>query len=454
MPALSAQEAVEAAREVVARCTADEAEAQVDWQADRFVRFAGGGVTQSAEREALQVSIRVRLAAGDGEAGFREARVSCGSLDREAADRAAERAIELARRAPANPELLPLEGAVDVPETGLVRPTLDHGFAEKAVWIRSALAACGARDLAPAGLAQTTSSVRALANSVGRSVSGCASRAAFALTATGGDGSGACERIEADVDRLDAAEVIERAVDTARRAQLPAAAEPGDYTVVLAPRAVSALLLFACYQGFGAREVEEQASFLCDRIDRPAFSELLSLRDEATNEVFPGFPFDGEGTPRSTVPLIERGVLRGPVTDSLYARKLACANTGHALPQPDVHGPMAENLVVAPGELSTEELIGGVDRGIYVSQLHYTNMIEPRDLLLTGMTRNGTFLIEGGRLSGALRNLRFTESLGRALANVTGVGREREVAGALFEGEVVCPALRIDGFRFTSTTDF
>ena len=147
-------------------------------------------------------------------------------------------------------------------------------------------------------------------------------------------------------------------------------------------------------------------------------------------------------------------MLRGPVTDERWARKLGLENTGHARPQPTPHGPCASNLVVSPGRESLDQLVSGVRRGLLVSQLHYTNMIEPRELTLTGMTRNGTFLIENGEIAGSVKNLRFTETLVNALSRVSGISREREVVGALFDGEMVTPAMRIDGFCFTASTDF
>ena len=142
------------------------------------------------------------------------------------------------------------------------------------------------------------------------------------------------------------------------------------------------------------------------------------------------------------------------MTDRVYAARLGIPCTGHSAPQPSTDGPAARNLVVEAGDESFVDLVAGVERGLLVSQFHYTNMIEPRDLTLTGMTRNGTFLIENGEVKGAVRNLRFTDTLVRCLADVTGVGDTPEVAGALFDGEVVTPALRIDGFRFTSCTEF
>ena len=227
--------------------------------------------------------------------------------------------------------------------------------------------------------------------------------------------------------------------------------------MVLEPAAVSSLLLFASYYGFGAKEVEEQASFLCGRIGEKLFPEELVIRDRWNHPLYRTVGFDGEGTPRKSLALLEQGSFCGPVTDRRFAAKLSGdpeASTGHAEPQPSSSGPSAKCLSIDPGKQSLDELIGGVERGLLVSQFHYTNVIDPREMKLTGMTRNGLFLIENGKLAGPLKNLRFTESLLGALGRVTGIGSELDISGALFDGEVIAPPLRIDGFRFTSATDF
>ena len=198
----------------------------------------------------------------------------------------------------------------------------------------------------------------------------------------------------------------------------------------------------------------EESSFLCGRSGEKLFPDSVSLADDANNAVYAGLPFDGEGTPRQRVELISAGTLGGPVTDQNTASKMGVPCTGHSLPQPNTHGPMATNLVLASGSESAESMLAGVERGLLVTQFHYTNLIEPRELTLTGMTRNGTFLVENGAVTGAVKNLRFTQSLVEALANVRAVGDRQEVAGALFDGEVVTPALAIDDFRFTSASDF
>jgi len=457
MPLLPQEEALARAGALVEKSTAAETEVTIDSVEDRFARFADSGPTQSADRERVDVSVRVRLTADDGAPGFREARAVCGSLDDAAMDRALSRAIALASVAHPNAKLVPMGGPVLVPETAAQRPTMDHTFREKAGWIANALDACRSEDLQPAGLVQTTGQARAIVNSAGREVFGVKTRAAFALTASSksdGGGAGFADAIASNVEHIDAESVVRRAVDKAIRNRSPQPIDPGEYTVVLEPAAASALLLFASYCGFGAQDYAEKSSFLCGRVGERIFPEFLTVRDNAANDFYPGFLFDGEGTPRRAVDLIDRGKLTGPVTDSRWAQELGTENTGHALPQPSDEGPEAQNLYVSPGNESLEQLIGGVERGLLISQFHYTNMIEPKDLTLTGMTRNGTFLIENGVVTGSVRNLRFTETLVNTLSRITGLGRDLEVAGALFDGEIVCPAMRVDRFRFTSTTDF
>ncbi|MDA1263850.1 MAG: TldD/PmbA family protein [Planctomycetota bacterium] len=460
MALLQQDHALDLCRELVEKSPADQTEVTLECVEDRFVRYADEGPTQTADRERYDLAIRVRLNPSDAKgpfAGWREARATCGTLDPEDAQAALERAMTLAEVTEPNPDLVPMGGPVAVAETAAERPTMDHTFREKAAWVDQARSACEENGLVPAGLTQTTAATRSVVNSQGRAVHGARTRAAFSLTASpanGEGGSGFAEVIHKNVERLDVTGAIGRAVDKAVRSRHTEPVDAGTYTVVLEPAAVASLLLFAGYHGFGAREVHEQSSFLCGRVGERIFPESLLVADHAANEVYPGFLFDGEGSPRARVVLLEDGALLGPVTDERWARKLGLPNTGHGRSQPSPHGPSTTNLYLAPGSQSIDQLVAGIDRGLLISQFHYTNMIEPKGLTLTGMTRNGTFLIENGRVGTAVKNLRFTQSLVGALQHVTGVGEELEVAGALFDGEVVCPALRIENFQFTSTTDF
>ena len=445
------------ARRVVASSPADETEVSVWRTEDTFVRYADSGPTQCADRSGLGIAVRARLAPEGGGSGFREARATCSSGAAGDTAAAVERAVALARVSPVTADAPGLEGesgARDETPAGL-GALLECQSGDLANMVQGAVGACLDEGLAPAGLVHVNVLGAALANSAGRGVFAARGRAGMSLTASHpAGGSGWADAIVSEVSALDGGAVVERALQKARANREPQSFPAGEYTVVLEPAAVTSLLLFASYQGFGAREVSEQASLLCDRIGKQAFSPLVSIADDAFDERCPGLPFDGEGNPRRRVELIEAGVPGEPVTDALWAARLGRENTGHGLGQPTPHGPFPKNLVVASGDASLEELIAGVVRGLLVTQFHYTNMIEPRELMLTGMTRNGTYMIENGEVCGSVKNLRFTDSLVRILANVGAVGREAVACGALFDGEMLTPALRVEGFRFTSTTDF
>jgi predicted Zn-dependent protease len=158
--------------------------------------------------------------------------------------------------------------------------------------------------------------------------------------------------------------------------------------------------------------------------------------------------------PRRAVRLIEKGVAEGVVYDRKSAKKWGKECTGHGFPQPNTIGPVPSNLVLKPGQASLEELIAGTERGVLVTQFHYVNVIDPTTLLLTGMTRNGTFLIEEGKVVRPLKNLRFTQSVVEAFNKVDGLTGDVSLVSGFFGGTVVVPGMKLKEFNFTSTTDF
>jgi predicted Zn-dependent protease len=165
-------------------------------------------------------------------------------------------------------------------------------------------------------------------------------------------------------------------------------------------------------------------------------------------------PFDFEGVPRQRVELVTRGVVNGPVCDRITGGKLGMTSTGHALP-PTMRslGPMATHLFMASGTVSTEEMIRSTERGLYVNRFWYTRLVHPRDCVITGMTRDGVFLIKDGELAYPVRNLRFTQSYVEALNQVEGVGNETRLLANEFGGYATkVPALKLSRFNFTGTT--
>jgi predicted Zn-dependent protease len=161
--------------------------------------------------------------------------------------------------------------------------------------------------------------------------------------------------------------------------------------------------------------------------------------------------FDAEGVPKQRLALLDAGVCRDLAFDAQTAARVGRRSTGHGLPAPNPYGPFPANMVMAPGDASLEELVGGLDRGLLVTRFHYTNPVHGKRVIITGMTRDGTFLVEGGHVVGPVRNLRFTMSYLDALANVEAVSRERRCVRGFLGGSVV-PSLRLSSFSFTGTT--
>lgn len=452
MALLEQDHAFEIADAVIAASGGDETEVSITAVEDRFVRFAPDGPTQSADRETYDVRVRVRRRGDSG--GYSEACASCGSLDEESVFGALARAETLSRIASPDPEALPLGGPVDVPGTSPSRPTQDHSFREKAEWIEVGMGAAERRGLRAAGLARTTVTGRSLVSSVGRRVHGATSRAEFQLScfdgATDGAASASGNAIHPWVDQVDAAALADQVASSAERGRGRAPIDPGTYPVVLAPAAVGSLLGLAGLVSFGAREVAIGSSFMAAMGGEHAFGDGLSVADDVHHPLLRGFAFDGEGSPRSRHPLIDQGRIGAPVTDLRWAARTGAANTGHGLQQPSAEGPRADALAMAEGTAGMDELIGTVRDGLFVSQLHYVNLIDPQTLTMTGLTRGGLFRIEGGELAGPVEDLRFTHSLVSALRGVLAVGdtalRSRPLAGP----EVVAPALALEGLTFTS----
>jgi PmbA protein len=224
--------------------------------------------------------------------------------------------------------------------------------------------------------------------------------------------------------------------------------DPGEYEVVLAPYAVQEMVAYLSYIGFSALAVQERRSFM--RLGERLMSPEVVIRDDAADPRVRPFPFDHEGVSTRPVTLIDRGVCAGVVYDTPTAQHDGVASTGHSLPQPNTIGPWATHLVMDAGAAPVPELIAGVRRGLYVTRFWYVRVVHPLRTVITGMTREGTFLIEEGRLSRPVRDLRFTDSIVRALDGVVAISDERRLELGEDGSAVLVPWLRLEGFRFTS----
>jgi predicted Zn-dependent protease len=242
-------------------------------------------------------------------------------------------------------------------------------------------------------------------------------------------------------------------VDIAARAQNPADLEPGRYPVILAPDAVADMLAFFGYVAFNGLAVHEGRSFVASRLGQQVMTPSVSIWDDGLDASGLPQPFDAEGVPRQRVSLVEAGVVKGAVWDRRTAAKAGegRTSTGHALPAPNSFGAVPANIFMAPGKTSTEEMLSGIERGVWVTRFWYTRVVHPLEVIVTGMTRDGTFLIENGVITRPVRNLRFTQSYLAAMAGVTAIGAQTRLVDST-AGAARVPAIRVNAFNFTGAT--
>jgi predicted Zn-dependent protease len=312
------------------------------------------------------------------------------------------------------------------------------------------IAAAEAQGVSAFGLAQTSSEQVTVVNSLGIRVSEPRSRAQVLTVMMGpGGGTGYAEQVAVDLTRIDAAAIGREAAERTAAMRDPIDLPAGDYAVVLDSYAVVDITDWLGYLGFSALAVQEQRSFY--EPGKRVASSLVHVRDDAADPAGTPASFDFEGVPTQRVTLIDAGECRDIVHDSATAARAGRESTGHGLPAPNPWGPFPLHMGMAAGTTSRDELIGGLERGLLVTRFHYTNVVHPKQLVITGMTRDGLFLVEGGRITAPVRDMRFTQSYLDALAAVEAVGdRRRALEG--FLGTSLVPPLRIGSFSFTGTT--
>jgi len=444
-----ARDALELAERVLAHAEregASESEALVVSEDAALTRFANSQIHQNVSE--TNVSINLRFVVGKRVAVASTDRTDDEGLRRLAANAAGiARVVEELDDWSGLPEPTPIEPvpAAYAAATAEASPEL------RAEGVRAVIAAADDAGVTAYGSFSTGTDTTAVANSRGVRASGTRTVAHLLTVSMGPDGgSGYAEQAGVDATTIDAAALGREASDKARATAKAVSIDAGDYPVVLEEYAVVDLLDMLGYLGFSALAVQEERSFV--EIGKRIGTDLVSIVDDGRDPAGLPMAFDYEGVAKQRVTLLEAGVCRGVVYDSQTAARDGVASTGHGLPAPNPYGPFPLNQLMAAGTVSREELVGGLDRGLLVTRFHYTNPVHPKLAIVTGMTRDGTFLVEGGRILGPVKNLRFTQSYLEAMAGTVAVARERKTLKG-FLGGVVVPALRIEGWTFTGTTE-
>lgn len=304
--------------------------------------------------------------------------------------------------------------------------------------------------LSASGAFVESESVSAVANSNGVWAFQQGKSASLSTILMGVKGSGFASHSAKGGKAINTSAVAKQAVYKATHGKLIDLA-PGDYEVILEPPAVAELMDFFSWLGPNARVYHEDVSFYQGNIGKEVFHPRLTIFDDPLHMA--GYPtgFDWEGFPKKKNTLVAKGVLKGVAYDSYHAAKYKAQNTGHALLAPNTFGPIPTHLVIEPGNLTLEAAIKQVKKGLLVTRFWYTRVIQHKQLMLTGMTRDGTFYIENGTIVGRVRNLRYTESVVVAFKDVRGVGKHLELVGSEGSPSLV-PLLHLGKFRFTGVT--
>jgi PmbA protein len=410
--------ALDLAERALRAAEGDEALAVVQSERSGMARFAGSEVHQPTliENDVVELQI-VR----DGRLGV----ASANRTEDEGLRTLASRAAEAADSAPADPDFPGLAPPADPPAV--------EGYDEEAAALdaedqaRLAAAAIKASELDLYGFFTSGVTALALASTTGVAVSQeMTDVAALALAAVDG-ASGYAEQTGWRAGDVDPAGAAAAAVEKAKLTRGAVELEPGSYPAVLEAPAFAELLAYFSYDAFSAQGLLEERSYAFDKVGTNVFDECFSLADDALDPR--GLPkaFDFEGTPKQRVELVENGVLSGVVWDRQTGKRAGRESTGHGPPSSVRHwGPLALALSVAGGEAdSPAQLAEALGDGIYVTRLHYLSIVDPREGIVTGMTRDGTFRIRGGRIADPLVNLRFTVSVPQLLAELPGLTRER-----------------------------
>ncbi len=429
---------------VLAMVGADvEAEVTVTAGTEALTRFATSFIHQNVADELRSIHLRVSL---EG----RIAESTANQADDGALHELVRGAVEAARVQPVDPGW---PGLAPVAET----PSLDHWDAataeappsERATRVGAFVAA--ADSLETAGFCSTEGTAVAFANSAGQRASGRSTQAVLDGIARTGRSDGSARAASVGLADLDGTSLGNLAARRARESASATDLDPGTYEVVISPTCVVNMLGFLALYGFNGRAVEEGRSFA--RTGEAQFDERISLADDPAHPMTTGVGFDAEGTPKRRVELVRAGVTSALVHDRRTAKALGAESTGHAVAGAGPWGAIASNLVLEPGTASPDELVAGVGRGLLVTDFWYTRILDPRTMVVTGLTRNGVWLIEDGRIVRPVTNLRFTQSFLDALGpgNVRAVGSDLALdAGAAFGlGAYVVPSLHLGSWSFT-----
>jgi PmbA protein len=444
--------------------SADEVEVLFSGGHFALTRFANNTIHQNVAEENHVVSVRTVF-------GGKTARAFTNKFDDESLRQVVRAAESLARVQHPDSDLLPMPDALEAGGSAATQTPSRH-YVEtagitpemRAEGVKKIVGVAEKHSLTTAGVFSSGESFEGIFNSRGLSKWHTQTSAEVSITMLAADSSGWQKANSPDVAHLDPLALAEIAAQKAINSARPSEIAAGKYTVILEPAAVLDIVGFMFWD-FSGMSILDQRSFLTGRIGTKLFGDNITIWDDVAHPLQAGSPFDGEGVQRQNVRLVENGIVRRVVYARATAERMKrseyrdkvgpIAATGHGFALPNEMGEMPLNIVFAPvrDPQTVEQMIASTERGVLVTRLWYIREVEPFEKMLTGMTRDGTFYVENGRVQSGIRNLRFNESLIQMLSNVEAMSAPVRSCGEE-SFDMVVPAMKVGEFKFTEVTKF
>ncbi len=428
-------------RRAVEYSNADQTQAAVEVGESSLTRFANSMIHQNVSERNGGLAVKAIV-------GKRIGYAVTNKLDDASVRAVVEKACTFARNSGENPDFVSLPKPKPITEADTWdERTAAYAPEDRACAVGGLIDEGRKRGASAAGLLSNGYAENAIVSSLGVEAYTADTVAKMQTVMTADDGFGYADRVARSIGDFDTVEAGIEAADRSVQAKNPLGIDPGEYDVILLPYATGDLLEYLSWLGFGALAVQEGRSFM--KLGEKILGDNISIWDDGLDPRGVPSAFDPEGVPKQRVDLIVNGVAKGIVYDSYTAHKEGKESTGHSSGGVGTYGPFASNMFMQPGEHTLDEMIAGTKYGVLVTRFHYSNVIHPTQVLITGMTRDGTFLIEDGRITKPLKNMRFTDSVLRILQNTDMISRD-----LMRQQAAVVPAIRAKGFRFSGATEF
>lgn len=438
--------------DVLKRCGDNPAEVVLIAKEHALTRFANNSIHQNVAENNLTIYLRFLIGKQLGLASTNRAEPAH-------LDQLVERARANAAASPEDPILPELaEPSTYTPVDCFDSSTAGYAPEKRADMVAIVCRQAAEKGLNASGAFSTGANAMAVANTRGVFAFHTITEADFQTVVMGEDSSGRAHNSSWDAAEIDVEAIGTEAIEKALRSKNPQHIEPGEFPVILDPYVTEDLLDMLNLYGMGGQTVLDGRSWMNDRLGQQVMDPSVSIWDDGLNPDGLPMPFDSQGVPKQKVEIISEGKVKNPVYDRNTAKKAAVSSTGHALPPyfpsfMQTIGPVSLNLFMAAGEASLQDMITSTKKGLYITRFWYTRLVHPSDCIVTGMTRDGVFMVENGEIAYPVKNLRFTQSYVDALANVEAIGSETRLIKSEFGSFGKCvPALKLNRFNFTGAT--